>query len=387
MSYISFINKEGQIERIAADGSQRTLLSQDLCKYQFPAWSPDGQAIAAVGREGGDGVVVVLDLESDDSRIVYRSQHEPPFYLYWSPDSTSLTFLTNHEKGGLALHYADVAYGVSETLGLGQPFFWVWHPTEKRILFHTGGGSMQSRIAFLEPMGGYEEPSLTSPGYFQTPGISADGQYLAFANMGARGQSQVVVEHTGSRQRIKRPHQGAAVMLWSPFANQLAYISPSVATDSFFGPLRLLDVASNREEVLVNEAVLSFFWSPNGRYIAYFTPIQQENAFRPITEGYAQGRVMSAGNGANQIWLNLSIVDVFTGAKRLLTPFRPNSQFVNQIIPFFDQYALSHRFWSPKSDAILLPAIVNDEDWLVTVPLNRFPPFPLALSRMGSWSY
>ena len=35
--------------------------------------------------------------------------------------------------------------------------------------------------------------------------------------------------------------------------------------------------------------------------------------------------------------------------------------FVNQVLPYFDQYALSHRFWSPDSRSLVLP-IVGDQD-------------------------
>ena len=60
MSYISFINQEGQIERIASDGTQRQRLSDDQRFYQFPAWSPDGRSIAAIGRDHEIGHVVVI---------------------------------------------------------------------------------------------------------------------------------------------------------------------------------------------------------------------------------------------------------------------------------------------------------------------------------------
>jgi TolB protein len=35
----------------------------------------------------------------------------------------------------------------------------------------------------------------------------------------------------------------------------------------------------------------------------------------------------------------------------------PSPLFLAQYLPFFDQYARSHRLWSPRSDALVLPAL------------------------------
>lgn len=45
--------------------------------------------------------------------------------------------------------------------------------------------------------------------------------------------------------------------------------------------------------------------------------------------------------------LNLWCVNVESGEQHLITTFEPADLFVNQFLPFFDQYALSHRIWSP----------------------------------------
>ena len=34
--------------------------------------------------------------------------------------------------------------------------------------------------------------------------------------------------------------------------------------------------------------------------------------------------------------------------------------FTAQVLPFFDQYALSHRLWAPDSSAIVLPLVADD---------------------------
>jgi hypothetical protein len=42
---------------------------------------------------------------------------------------------------------------------------------------------------------------------------------------------------------------------------------------------------------------------------------------------------------------------------------------VNDILPYFDQYALSHRLWAPDGSALLLPLVdESGRDQLVALP-------------------
>jgi hypothetical protein len=54
------------------------------------------------------------------------------------------------------------------------------------------------------------------------------------------------------------------------------------------------------------------------------------------------------------------IVDVESGAIRSQRPVRLGARFISELLPYFDQYALSHRLWAPDSSSILLPLIGDD---------------------------
>jgi TolB protein len=61
--------------------------------------------------------------------------------------------------------------------------------------------------------------------------------------------------------------------------------------------------------------------------------------------------------------------------------------FVNQVLPFFDQYALSHRFWSPDGATIALPLVgAGDVTELVVIPADGGEPRTVAVAEMGAWS-
>lgn len=406
MSQIAYVNTKGQLELTAADGSSTQSIGEDNTVYQFPAWSPDGKSIAAIGRivrgaSQGKGIIFVYDTELGDqiTQELYASESEVPFYLYWSPDSRYISFLATHPKSGMGLHYLSLDGGDSHLLRVGQPFFWMWHPDASEMLIHTGGADRDAELTFLTPPNSFDglTLNLASPGYFQTPGISPSKQFVAFGTQDDSGKTDIVIENKVSRKRKRFNHKGAAIMSWSPVNDYLAYISPFKQEGNFYGMLRLVDAESGRRIVLVEETVLAFFWSPDGKKIAYITlvepasnqldPFGMRNASRPIVaDGYAKGKLLPTEID-HALWLNLHVVDVFSGTSRLLTPFKPNAVFVNQFMPFFDQYALSHRIWSPNSDSILLPAVVGELERMVIIPINGLPPINLAEGTMGFWSH
>ena len=85
--------------------------------------------------------------------------------------------------------------------------------------------------------------------------------------------------------------------------------------------------------------------------------------------------------------LDLAVVEVESGQVRTLSSFRPSDVFLNQFLPFFDQYALSHRIWSPVSDALVLP-MVDDrgQSGVYVVSLEGGAPLRIADGVMGVWS-
>ena len=84
--------------------------------------------------------------------------------------------------------------------------------------------------------------------------------------------------------------------------------------------------------------------------------------------------------------VRLVFVDVASGDIRSDPVVQPAPRFVNQVLAYFDQYALSHRVWSPDSSSILLPEVLPDGSTRLTV---RFPDGggPVALDgEIGFWS-
>ena len=61
--------------------------------------------------------------------------------------------------------------------------------------------------------------------------------------------------------------------------------------------------------------------------------------------------------------------------------------FAAQVLPYFDQYALSHRFWSPDSRSIALPlADADGTVGIVSIPADGRATTRVADGVAASWS-
>lgn len=357
---IVLVDPEGRLATAAPDGSDLRVLTPVGPRFQFPAWSPDASRVAATGGDDERGlVVVVADRLGATPTTLYESALRPPFYLYWSPDGRQISFLANEPTGGprpgIALHLAPADGSAdSQIVQTGQPFYWQWTADSSRLFIHVGGAGRDARLGFFDLSSGTAQANLTTPGFFQAPGISPSGRWLSFAEITDAG-SQVVALRLADGQRRTAPHRGLAAMSWSPAADLLAFISPVADSASFFGPLRLLDAETGAVDTLVNETVFCFFWSPDGRTIAYLT--RDDGRRGPQVNGSTALISDVRPQAHPPVRLRLSLVEVASGQVRALTTFQPTAVFITQFIPFFDQYALSHRLWSPAGDAIVLPMV------------------------------
>jgi TolB protein len=85
--------------------------------------------------------------------------------------------------------------------------------------------------------------------------------------------------------------------------------------------------------------------------------------------------------------LTLSVIDVESGTGLRLLDFLPTVAYLSQFLPFFDQYALSHRIWAPDSSAIVLPVREDDANRILVVPVGGGRPYRLAEGEIAFWSH
>jgi TolB protein len=103
----------------------------------------------------------------------------------------------------------------------------------------------------------------------------------------------------------------------------------AVATSSFIGDpllqeLKLIEVPSGKTRTVVKDHFAAYFWSPDGKHILY--------ARRKL---------------GTDLWAWV-VLDVHNGETYEVVDFVPSRPLL-MVFQYFDQYALSHRLWSPDS--------------------------------------
>ena len=391
---IAVVDNEGALATMDDRGGSIVAHPVDGVAFEFPAWSPDGSRVAAIGNGTNEGGVYVFDgrgVTAGEPAVIYRSAEQTPFYLYWTLDSRQVTFLTT-ELEGLALRIAPADGGApGAIIRNGAPLYWDWSGLE-HVLVNVGGGGPDAYLGEIGLDGVADPPTERRPGAFRAPVVSHDGSHRAYVIATDGGSEAIVVRSRDGAVRHEIPIPGTAAIGFEPEGGNVAFIAPSVPGPSPgglpIGPLRLVDVATGAVRTLLDGSIVAFFWSPDSKTIATL------RIPSPGEEDVAVSRAHIAGAAANPVaaaspgfGLRLGFVDVETGEVRAKQEVRVSELFALQVLPFFDQYALSHRFWSPDSTAILLPVVGDDGvEAIALLPADGSDPRQIAAGRMGAWS-
>jgi TolB protein len=347
--------------RVIESGKQERVLSTDYlpAQYRFPAVSPDRQTIAYIGGSNGERVLATVNVRTGERRELFRSVAAEPFDLAWSPDNQYLLFLTPTERG-LTL-YVVPADGAAEAqaIATGRSVYFSWTPDAQHLVLHIDDHTaLGGRLALYRV--GDETPTelLDDPGFFQAPAFSTDGGSIFYVAQPPLKQPQLTydeieaaVVRVGTNgadpQVLAREPRAGIRLVRAPTTDLLAYTVQQFEEDGTFewGALKLVDGTGGEVRVLsrTEERVAAFFWSPDGKQVAYLSYVG------PYT----------SANG-----LTWHIVDTDTSVVRDLATFTPSQSF-SQLVVFFDAYQHGLSPWSP--DGTRLAYGTNDGVYVVDV--------------------
>jgi TolB protein len=277
----------------------------------------------------------------------------------------------------------------------GAPLYFQW-VAGKRVLVHIGGGES----AFTGQVG-LDGAAVGAPiaatGGFRPATLSHDGRYVAYAAATTGAEGDIVVQAADGQANQRLHVFGPAAMLFDPVGVALATIAPDEPDPQALtvpvGPLRLIDPVSGAASTLLDGSVVAFFWSPDGKTIAAIRvvgsgsgpaagiPFPQPAIARPSAPK-ADGIALATGSP-----VELELIDVYSGKVRAQSVVTLAATFIQLLLPYFDQYALSHELWSPDSTAFLIPLVsAAGQGQLTIVPADGSDPVPIADGLMGSWS-
>jgi TolB protein len=389
---IAVLGQDGSLKLVDGRGQETILADGSGGTFGLPTWSPDGSHLAITRAKGTDDTIVVFDADhfadqpAAEPRVILRSSTIDPFYLFWTPDGSDVSYLAN-EGGDLSMRLATAdgsgpvdGSGAGAKVRSGNPFYYDWIDPD-HALAHIGTGT-DAFIGEISRAGKPVGHALKMPGDFRSAVVSHDHASVGFVRGTADDAGKVVVIGRDGSNEHDMDVFGTAAIVFDPSGQTLASIGPDAkpAAPAGFplGPLRLMDVASGTVRTLVDGQVVSFWWSPDGKTIAALR-VQPEIAS-------ASGSGPSASPTEQLTEVRLLFVDVATGRIRSQPVVAPSPTFVNAFLQYFDQYALSHRIWAPDSSSLLLPEALPDGSTRVTVEFPDGEP-PVALDgQIGFWS-
>ena len=368
LGLIAYQGADGNIYTIDPTGKQKTAITTDAQLnpgsgevgqlYQYPTWAPNGQTLAFLGFtqdavKGSQAGIFTATADGKKRVEAFSSKEAFPFYLFWSPNSEAITFLSNAAGGSdLALYLTPAAGGEAKILGTGQPYYWDWSPDNRSLITHSGGAASSNssaRIALLEVNSSAHDTELNlKPGMFQAPDWSPAGDdFVLLTENSSGGEELILAGKEGTVKTVLAQVSGQVSFAWSPKGDSLAYLSGLEGDSTGLQKrLVLIDPASPEgKKDVVQGIIVAFFWSPDGRKIAYF-----------LIDPNNQGGVQNIVQTQSKIVVQIQVYDLDSGTSRQAAAFTPTNAFI-QVFSFFDQYQRSGTIWSPDSQNIVYAGV------------------------------
>lgn len=358
--------------------------------YVNPTWSHDSERLGFVGVNGQgsttSSAVYIAEVEDETSQEVFSSDTEQPFYLYWSPDNTNLSFISSTASGqSLILQSVSTERPERMIIDSGSPYYWSWAPDGRTMIVHTGStqSTVPEHLAFLQVDSDILEQGVeVPPASFQAPAWSPDGSHILMTRLTEEEKKEIILtDSRGEFEKTIATYELNTAFAWSYDSSLVGYIEGTQPLGAgTLGTLHVIDVETSKT-LFEAENVYGFFWSPDDKMVAYFVPMinnaasgeQQED---PTTQA------------EQQLLLQLNILEVDRGESRELFSFRPTDQFA-AVMPYFDQYHQSATIWSPDSNNLVVSFLTGEgQAGIAVVPASgQLEPRLLAPGYLAFWSW
>jgi hypothetical protein len=314
-----------------------------MMRYGWPTFSPDGTRLAyswaGSGPDGNQFGISVFDFARHLVIPIFASRNERIDYVFWTPDSKSVSFLLG-EPEGLSLVLAEVKEKAPVRMVLsGVPIYYDWNRTADRLVVHTNNDVNQSRTEHVTLMSisptSQDALRTMSRGRlpFKTPCWSPDEKHLAYiANNNAESYLMVADPNGEHPKSIASLPIGESSFVWSPDSQHIAYSSAVIGADSVLHGIHIVDIADAESKRLSGEDVAAFFYSPDGKYLALIAV--------PPDRPFYQWEVIDLKNG------KMRKLDMFLATQEESVSYH-----------YFDQLALSHAVWSPDSSEFVFAGV------------------------------
>lgn len=362
-------------------------------RYQWPTWSTDGRlAYFCCDVRFMRGQMLLETYISREAsaagKLIYAQDNEAFTYASWSPADCSdgtgcrdLAVLVSRPSQPFKVEVIrdDTRQPSSRSVGSGVPFYFSWSPDGTRL----AGQINNAQFRVYDVRGSGDSRALIgAPGRMQAPQWSpVDNRVLVAALNDDTLTSDIEVLDGDSINVLQDAVEGIIALSWSPDGQYIAY---SVLSRDRGSVLVVIDAqAGDLVSVARAGLIVGFFWSPDSQKIAYVTP--------SFSEGVKAATVSTAAQQGTVV-LQWHVLTVATEAVESLTAFVPTAEMV-YLLTYFDQFAQSHRLWSPDSRYLVYAEQGADGNGQVTVldtaagGTVTYAKYAIAQGNIGVWSY
>lgn len=338
---LAFVGTDGNVG-LLSEGEARAVTNDAEFGviYSQLTWSRQGDlAFVRTTAGGGEGLAaqaIAASIEVFDRSGELQSYEVPyvPFYMYWSPDGERLAFLGSAIP---RLELSVLSIDDQETTPLfnSQPLYFDWSPKSDRIVTHHEGNSM---VLLLK---GEPANFRSNTGRFLAPVWNNAGIHL--------------VSQTATGSALERRDQAGTLASSRAVDGDDISFSPGsgnrVAILQRFGEITgALGVFGGKDTQLTSEA-LWYFWDPDGSSLLWMEPNDQ-------------GVSVKAWNAATDQTTELATGEL-------------SAYWIATYLQFFDQYALSHSWWSADGSSFLFLGTIDDQSgiWRLDTSGTNEPEF------------
>lgn len=343
---------------VDATHHQTDLLARPKTGHEIlaPVWGPDGSWLAWSESDGVEGRIRVMQT---DGELLLEQPGFPAFCLDPSPDGSRLAQLASGPLG-LELSVVDLATGATSLVARGAPLYWAWAPSGSRLAVHV---HQRVFIAELAMLGGSVVEHQLSEGVdrFLSPWWSPAGGELVMVDAEER---LVALSLDGDVSATIAEGQAGYRFAVDPSGQRVAVVRPR--SDS--AVVEVIDRLTGERSLAVDEPVAGMWWSPDGARLSSLVRAGADN------EPLVRWNVWDGGNPPDD--------------RRVFTaPFQPTRVVAETVLPFFEQFAFSHSFWSPDGQAIVAPGVLGTGRSEVLVhDLAGRSPRPMGEGVLAWWS-